>query len=444
MLCVCCTACAGQMSLGDGSAVLGAKKADISIPDEITMEFFGVNLLGVNRPIWEKYIFSLNELGEGDYIYTTFPIGDYEVTHSYLNYENKGNFSSYVTYNNDRDRTTQILFDENGNLTKIDIRADMGEEFSTSFLNIGDNVKEYFESCKKGSWNKFLDDKEIVAENGWYVRHYTTAISDYTYDVLEVCNRNISVSYFIKDEVVDWISLYVYGEITLNDDISTESSIYYLEAFDFYINGTDVATMSVNEWLELFNIEQGRFLIGDFEDDCFTVLKGTKLGAIYNYYEDECYKEIIATIYPITEEGEPLCQGYKYDSSKGTSIIEVIVNKEGYLNVNLHIEGECPGITSNNIMPGDNVKDFLNSYEDGLYEEIVSLPNNSEEYRIGPYAFQYDDSDSEHIGNIITIKKDDEKSSLPISIFFKDEIVTKVYRSYQGTISNYADDPVMK
>lgn len=456
MFCIYLTACAGQMSSGDTSAASNAKRIDDSIPEEITMEFFGMNLLEANRPMWEKHIFSLNELGEDDYVYTTFYIGDYEVTHSYLNFENKGNFSSYITYNNDRSGSAQILFDENDNLSKIDIRSDMGEEFSTSFLNIGDNVNEYFEAYKSGLWKEFLGGETMVTTRGWYLRHSTADTSDYTYDVLQVSNSDIALSYMIKDELVDYIMLTVVGDLAVNDELETEQSIYSLDTFDFYVYDNNIASMSASEWLEFFNFSENDELqakykeqwleLLDFSDEHFkkekpeteaiVLLPGKEMGAFFMYYEDYEYKSMMLTMYPVTEAGEIETS----DTSNRPSSIDFSISKEGFFNIDLYIEGECPMITSNCIMPGDNIRTFLNSYEDGLYEKIVSLSDVSDEYRIGPYFFRFE-SDTGFGGNCITIGKNDEKSSLPVSIFFEDEIVTAIHRTYRGRISGFDEKP---
>lgn len=182
------------------------------------MEFFGLDLLKVNRPIWEMHILGINETEFDKYSssYSEFSIENYKVNHSYLNFENERSFSSTIDYH-DMNRCSQILFDENNNLTKIDIISDMGEEFNTSFLNIGDNVKDYFESSKPGLWEKFLNDEKITAENGWYVRRSTVTYPDYTLNTLQITNSTVHISYFIKDDLVDYILLTVVGELTLDE-----------------------------------------------------------------------------------------------------------------------------------------------------------------------------------------------------------------------------------
>ncbi len=445
-----------DVSSEDTSSVLPLKEFDISLPQEITMELFGLNLLKVNRPIWEEHIFSLNELGEDDYIYTTFPIGDYEVTHSYLNFENKGNFSSYIQYNG-TSRCAQVLFDENDNLSKIDIISDMGKEFSTSFLYIGDNAKEYLESFKPGLWNKFLDGERLVDEQGWYIYHSTAATPDYTYDVLQVSGRDILLSYFLKDELVDYIILTVIGENPLNDGFEAEPSIYDLNRFDYCIYGRDIATMSAKEWMDLFNFkeyeeEDKKFKeqwmsILDFSENhfkkeelveyCSTILAGNEVEADFYYSEQTDYKFINVSMSPVTET--PLGDNNTCDIDYGTSTLYFSINKYGNLSIELCIDGEFPMITSNFIMPGDNIRTFFNSYEDGLYEKIVSLADPFDEYCIGPYSFQYERS-SEYEGGMISIRKFDERSILPISIAFENEIVTRVYHSYRGTITGFEEE----
>lgn len=192
MCCISLAACGGQQGNqqaangqpGESGFVMSQQqgKADISIPEEITFEFFGMNLIGANRPMREKHVFDLNDLGEKDYINNEFFIGHYKVMHSYYNFENSKNFSSYVN-------SSQILFDKNNKLTKIDINANLGEAFSTSFLNIEDNVKDYFDSFEAGLWDRFRNGEEIVADHGYILRYTTISGADVEYDNLQVYNR---------------------------------------------------------------------------------------------------------------------------------------------------------------------------------------------------------------------------------------------------------------
>ena len=458
VLSICLTACGAQTGSEGIFTSAKAKETDISIPEEITMEFFGMNLLEANRPMWEKHVFSLNELGADDYIYTTFPIGDYEVMHSYLNFQNKENFTSYITYGGDRSGTTQILFDENDNLLQIDIRSDMGEAFNTSFLNVGDNVKEYFESVEEGSWEKFLSDEKPFHVQEWIVRHSTVSMPEITYDTLMIYNDDIVTSYWIKDELVYNISLTVVGELAVNEEAETEKSVYNLDSFDFYLNGTDIATMSASDWLKFFNfssseshmIYKQKWLgILDFSDghyktkcpkgDVFVLFAGGEMGARVMYYEDKEYKSMILAMHPVTKKGDI----NTIDLEHNLPMISFSISKDGGFNIDLYIEGECSMITSNYVMPGDNIKTFLNSYEDGLYEKLVSLSDPMEEYCVGPYYFRFEDIPGPG-DDIVEIGKRDENNSLPVIIRFEDETVTAINRRYLGKITGFEDKPSLR
>ncbi len=454
MSCIFLTACADVAGSRDTSAVATGKNMPISVPEEVTMEFFGMNLLEANRPMWEEYVFSLNELGADDYIFTTFPIGDYEVSHSYLNFQNKNNFSSYITYGGDRAGSAQILFDENDNLLQIDICSDMGEEFSTSFLNVGDNVREYFESLKEGSWEKFLDEGKGIDKSGWYVCYSSATTPEDPHDLLQVSNDDIVLLYRIKDGVVEHIMLSVVGELTVNG--GTEKSVYDLQSFDYYINGKDIAKMSAADWLVFFNFSDNDELqwmykekwleILDFSDahfkkekpptEAIILFADNRMWAQVGYYEDRHYKSMYLSMYSSAKEITSLNDASIYDEAVGGGVLEFSITEDGYINVGLTIEGECPAITGKYIMPGDNIKTFLNSYEDGLYEKIVSLPDPFEEYRVGPYYFTFN-KNPDSAGGAIFVGKNDEKYSIPVMIDFEDEIVTRIYRQYCGAIPGF-------
>lgn len=165
---------ATNASSENASSDLPAKEDALSLSEEITMELFGLDLFQVNRPIWEERIFTLKEPEEYTTVYLSFSIGDYEVMHSRKNFQNKGNFSSFIQYR-DVVNGAQILFDENDNLSMVYIAEDMGKEFDTSFINIGDNPREYLESLKPGVWDKLLAGERLFTKQGWCMYYYTTS-----------------------------------------------------------------------------------------------------------------------------------------------------------------------------------------------------------------------------------------------------------------------------
>lgn len=447
-----------DISLGDTSTITQSKNFDISIPQEITMEFFGLDLLKANRPIWEMHIWGINETEFDNYNYSfsEFSIGDYKVNHSYSTFGNEGNFSSFIDYH-DMDHYSQIQFDENNNLSQIDICSDMGEEFSTSFLKVGDNVKDYFESCKPGLWEKFLNDEKIVAQNGWRVERSTITYPDYTLNTLQLYNSNLVISYFIKDDLVYHIMLTVIGNLTLDEELLAEvMSIYHLDSFNFYINDADISTMSLREWMDLFNFSEfvkeekeckdAWMDLLDFSDEhfkkaehgeywgsCNTTLTGTEILASFNYNEDTEWKNIYISLHP-KDSFDPTSPYFEDPISYG--LISFSISRDGYFNISFYAESSCPEITGDQIMPGDNIKTFLNSYEDGLYEKLVSSSSDLNEYRTGPYIFQYY-RDPE----CISVRKCDARCILPIEIFFENEIVTAINRSYRGRVTSFEDEP---
>lgn len=453
---ICFTACTGQTSQKEASAITQQtsrgenssasyqNESDITIPEEITMELFGMNLLEINRPMWEKYIYSIYDEREDDGMGISFPIGNYEVMHSYLNFENKKNFSASITYNNNFG-ASQILFDENDKLLKIDIRNDMGEEFSTSFLNIGDNVKNYFESSEKGLWDKFLKGETIVASQGWNVRRSTVSAPEDTYDDLQIFNKDIYISYLIKDEVVDYIIVNVIGDIVINESEETKPSIYDLDVFEFYIDGKAISKMSGSDWVnafsdsfedvwrEFFKFSEKNSKYGDYRKEAQTIVDGLKVWVNYTALEDHNWMAI-------STESVSKLKNDIYTEDRQPCQITFMLTKDGYYNINLWIHGESSLITGNYIMPGDNIRTFLNSYEDGLYEKIMSLSDDTEEYSIGPYCFRYlGNGESEE--NAISIRKRDERNSSAVEIGFHNEIVTWISRGYSGTVSGFEEEP---
>ena len=78
IMCALFTACAGQTNQGEATAitpqtsqtvtpsVAQQNESDIMIPEKLTMELFGMNLLETNRSMWEKYVYSVYDVGEDD------------------------------------------------------------------------------------------------------------------------------------------------------------------------------------------------------------------------------------------------------------------------------------------------------------------------------------------------------------------------------------------
>lgn len=122
--------------------------------------------------------------------------------------------------------------------------------------------------------------------------------------------------------------------------------------------------------------------------------------------------------------------------------INFTLTKDGLYNISLFIHGENSLITNKYIMPGNNIRTFLNSYEDDLYEKIISLSDYTEEYCIGPYYFQFLKESGDE-GSSISIGKRDERSGKLITIGFDNEIVTWISRNYNGTVSGFEDKPLL-
>ena len=144
IVCIFLSACAEQNGSKENSAaviqgenIVVSQQSELNslIPQNITMEFFDINLLEVNRPIWEKEVYSLIENGGTDNGSTNFYVGDYEIFHGYSWVEPERNFSATINYDNNFG-SFQLSFDANDKLKEILIRSDPGSEFSTSFLRL--------------------------------------------------------------------------------------------------------------------------------------------------------------------------------------------------------------------------------------------------------------------------------------------------------------------
>lgn len=413
------------------------KKFDISLPQDITMELLGLDILRMKRSGWEEYIFTMQESDEYISYYTSFFVRDCEIIHSHKDIDNKSTFVSDIHYK-DKLFGARVEFNENNNVSGLSISTDMGDEFSTSFLNISDSAKKYMESIEPGIWDRLLAGELVSAEQGYHMVYYTSGS-----DVFQIFNEDIEIAYFLENGLVDYIYVVVKGNISQNAEDEDESSIYYLDQFDYYLYGADIATMSARDWLDLFNFkeykpEEAKFKevwmnILDFSKKytnenewvgpCDTLLAGEEVLASISYYEQAESKSWSMSMYSAA------------DREVWLGTIYFMINKQGYISFSVDICNECPMITSNFVLPGDNIKTVLNSYEDGLYEQILSL-DNSESYCIGPYEFMLS-KNSESSGGSISIVKKDEGAMDPIAIDFEDEIVTRIGRTYRGSISDF-------
>lgn len=228
------------------SSAAPTKEYDISLPQDITVELFGLDILRTKRSRWEEHIYNIKNPDTNISYYTSYFVGDYEITHYWMNADK----SVFVTgiLSQDRASGAQVIFDENGKVSELSIDMDMDEYFNTSVLNIGDNAREFVESIKPGTWDKLLAEEALLTEQGFYMVHYTTSS-----DVLMVSNEDFSISYFLEDGLVDSIYIRVEGDIPLKED---GSSIYDLDRFDYYLYGADIAAMSLRDWLDIFDFKE--------------------------------------------------------------------------------------------------------------------------------------------------------------------------------------------
>lgn len=417
------------------SSTTPTKEYDISLPQDITVELFGLDILRTKRSRWEEHIYNIKNPDTNISYYTSYFVGDYEITHYWMDADK----SVFVTgiLSQDRASGAQVIFDENGKVSELSIDMDMGEYFNTSVLNIGDNAREFVESIKPGTWDKLLAEEALLTEQGFYMVHYTTSS-----DVLMVSNEDFSISYFLEDGLVDSIYIRVEGDIPLKED---GSSIYDLDRFDYYLYGADIAAMSLRDWLDIFDfkeyIEDEVYCkevwmnILDFSENnidqrvmatsCETLLAGKEVAASISYIEHSEYKWWNIDMYSAT------------DPEVWLGIISFDIFQNGSITIYLDIRDNCPMITSNFVVPGDNIKTLLNSYEEGLFEKILSL-NADDVYCIGPYEFtfvRFPESSEGSIG----IRKTDEGAMDRIAIDFSNEIVTSVSRTYRGNISGFEE-----
>ena len=330
----------GNTSPEDTSLDLPVNEADLSLPGDITMELFGVNLLKMNRPSWEERIFSLKEKEEETTVYISFTIGDYIVTHTRKGFQNEGNFSSWLEYNGILS-CAHLQFDENDNLSKIEMSEDLGKEFSTSFLRISDNPKEYLESLKPGVWDRLLGGELLTTKQGW--------VMYYNGDTLQIATQDILLSYILKDELVDYIMVSTIGEPPQKDEIPLESGIYALDRFDYFLDGKDIAKMSMSEWVNLFDFSRDKEFkemlmnIMDtskkyFEETntiyCDTKMIGKNVGVSLSYSEYYGSKSLHINMWH--KDGE-----YSEDNK---CYISFSIRDEGYIQMDMMVRGKFPMI----------------------------------------------------------------------------------------------------
>lgn len=246
------------------------------------------------------------------------------------------------------------------------------------------------------------------------------------------------MTYSLKDELVDNIMLTVIGESIQK----AESSIYDLDRFDYYLAGKDIAKMSVGEWLEFFDfdenvVEEAKLKalwmnILDFSKEryytyeCDKSMADIKAEARFTYGEQPGSKWMNLSLYPMGGDG-----------IKDGCTICFWISQEGSIQIDLGIDGKFPIMASNFIMPGENIRTFLNSYEDGLYEKIAAMDSDIDGYQTGPYHFWFEsgaDCDS------LSIRKEDERMMSPVYFFLENEVVTRVSRMYNGIISGFDEE----
>lgn len=432
-------------SSGESSSAVSAQEFDISLPQDITVELFGLDILRTKRSQWEEHIFTIKNPDKSVVgYYTSFMVGDYEIFHSWMDGGN-GNFVSGIL-GEDKSSGAQVVFDENDKVLELTIDMDMGEYFHTSFLNIGDNAKECVESVKPGAWDALLAGEALLTEQGFYLFHYTTNV-----EALQISNKDFSISYFLEDGLVDSIHIRVAGDLFKNMEDEDESSIYDLDRFDYYVYGADIATMSLQDWLDLYDFDDRKLIEAEFKELWMnildfskrhisqdnlvvycdeTLLAGGEVAALISYSETDEYKNWSMYLYSVAGQEE------------WPSSIYIEIIKGGFITIYLDIWSECPMITSNFIMPGENIRTLLNSYEDGLFETILSL-DADDIYCIGPYEFTGFNGPEASEGSISIRKKADGYME-PVIIYFENEIVTRVSRTYHGVVYDFDEKPSLQ
>ena len=227
--------------------------------------------------------------------------------------------------------------------------------------------------------------------------------------------------------------------------MKAEASIYDLENFEFYIKGKNIAEMSGSDWVnsfsssfegiwrEFFEFSEKNSKYGHYRGEAGTVVDGVNVSL--NYVALEEWNEL-----RIDTTGS----ASKLKNKKHSEVpfrINFGLSKDGVYNIDLQILGKTSLITSNYIMPGDNIKTFLNSYEEGLFEKIMSLSDHTQEYTIGPYYFS-NLGDDGFDGTMIALGKRAVGSGGTIIISFDNEIVTYISRNYHGNVSSFEEKPV--
>lgn len=421
----------------NSSSTVPAKQFDISLPQDITVELFGLDILRTKRSQWEEHIFTIKNPDENIGYYTSFQVGDYQVIHGWMDAD-KSIFVSGIL-GKDPSTGVQVVFDKNDKVSELKINMDMGEYFNTSVLNIGDNAKEYVESVQPGTWDKLLAGELLLTEQGFYMLHYTSSS-----EVFQIGNEDFSISYFLTDGLVDNIYIKVEGNLFRDTGDEDEASIYYLDRFDYYISGTDIAAMSLRDWLDLYDFDDRNPTEAEFKEIWMNLLDFSKRYINQDNRVVYCDEKLLAgeevkayISYSETDEGKYWSM-YLYSvtgQEEWLGTISIEINREGFITIYLDIWAKYPMITSNFIMPGDNIRTLLNSYEDGLFETILSL-DADDIYCIGPYEFT-GFKDPASLESMISIRKKDDGYMEPISIYFEDEIVTRVSRTYHGIISDF-------
>ena len=209
------------------------------------------------------------------------------------------------------------------------------------------------------------------------------------------------------------------------------------------MNGVDIATMTGRQWMELFNCPEIEAKWVNFYNasdasvgeviEASSVLNGTNIRANFHYGESGVGKSLTLSMESLSKlkqetTGNGRGSSFDFQSFEG-----------GAFNIGVILNEECPMITGSGIMIGDNMKKILNTYEKGLYENIVS--GSMGEYAVGPYLFSYLKGTGDEQDFIIISKIDERNLSIHVGV--ANEIVTSIQRYYRGTATGFEDVPML-